>query len=89
MFLSLGLNRDENLPLFRGFPLFFLKIVETKSFCFEPMCPNLVSFENRGRGVSSFLVDFLFFLKKKKKPCCHPSILVKAIKQRMFFFKLL
>ena len=29
--------RSENLPLFRGFPLFSLKIAETKSVRFEPI----------------------------------------------------
>ena len=52
--------RDENFPLFRGFPLFSLKFAEIKMIRLAPICQNLISFE-WGYGVSSFLYGFPLF----------------------------
>ena len=41
--------RDENLPLFRGFPLFLSKFAEINCVKFDPTCSNLMHFEG-GRG---------------------------------------
>ena len=46
--------RDENLPLFRGFPLFWPKFAEINCFRFDSKCSNLLHFEG-GKG------GFLFF----------------------------
>ena len=55
-----GILRHENLSLFRGFPLFGLKIVETKSVC-QTSISKFDVFLKRGKGVSSLCIDFLFF----------------------------
>ena len=54
--------RDENLPLFRGFPLFCL-FTKIKSIGFDPERSEIMFFV-WGRGGFLFSsADFLFFIK--------------------------
>ena len=64
-------RRDENLPLFRGFPLFWPKFVKINCFRFVPICSNLVHFEWGYRGFPLFWQEFLFF---EKNPVLIPAI---------------
>ena len=65
-----ALSRDENLPLFRGFPLFWPKFAEINCFRFDQICSNLLHFEG---GIGGFL----FFDRNSsflKKSCSHPCL---------------
>ena len=58
--------RDENLPLFRGFPLFLPKFAEINCFRFDPICSNLLHFGG-GIGVFLFFEKILFSSLKTPK----------------------
>ena len=62
------ITRDENLPLFRGFPLFWLQFAEIYCVRFDTTCWNLIHFQG-GRGGFLFLDRISSVLKNS---CSHP-----------------
>ena len=49
--------RDENFPIFRGFPLFSLKFAEIKMIRFAPIYQNVMSFQSRTHQYPDLLLS--------------------------------